>query len=261
MPNDRNNKQNENQSTSDTPTSPSPFETPKGQTLIEPPETEKPRTKADFKINVTQPNGVPMTIRTWAPIILSILTLFVIAFQAYIYKRQWEVMKINTRIVSRQTDIMDKQADISSKQMINGERAWITVDNLESKEVKEQVPRSVIITIVNSGNSPALNTIMLTTWGVKESELIPMPDIDETSEPTAAHVVIGARSAKRQNAQPFNLSDEQVRLINQQTHSLYVWGIVRYEDIFGQGHITKFCEVYDMTKPEWKYCQDTNTAD
>lgn len=182
--------------------------------------------------------------------------------QLLIINKQADIMAKQSETLDRQAQIMDKQADISSKQMINGERAWITVDNLESKEVKEQVPRDVFITIVNSGNSPALNTRIFSAWGVYESEPIPMPDIDQSSEPTVSHTVMGARSAKQQTGPSFNLSDEQVRLVKQQTHYLYVWGIIKYEDIFGQGRTTKFCEVYVYytTKPGWKYCADTNTA-
>jgi hypothetical protein len=86
--------------------------------------------------------------------------------------------------------------------------------------------------------------------------------IKQTQEEEPSVAVIPPRS-RAMNSHLINivLTDETIKLAEQEKKPLYVWGSIKYEDIFKESHETQFCVVNTLNSPHFNFCSNNNTTD
>jgi hypothetical protein len=133
------------------------------------------------------------------------------------------------------------------------QQAWVSVSGVELAEAPKAGEKILfIIKMQNTGRTPALrvsNRIRFSTtapetlddfiYASKEEEGRVVPPGDGTFS-TFFYVP----DEKKDEA----LTEEQVASIMNRTTSLYLYGVVLYEDIFKAPHFTRFCGVYIYDK-------------
>jgi len=144
------------------------------------------------------------------------------------------------------------------------ERAWFGLtDPQHSPKVeggKEQQLWS--ITFTNSGKTPARD-VVLTSGSVV------------TNRPFASlglpRALVGNPTIRAGAVQPGGrrvlpvmvpaLTDQAVAAINDGSATLYVFGVVKYADVFQATHETDFCLIYDVAAISFSPCETFNTMD
>jgi hypothetical protein len=180
----------------------------------------------------TAPNLLTFTgwLQIWLPIIFSGLVVVVIFAQAYIYKKQWNAMQDTLKEMRL------------SRELEN--RAWIGVKSLEFEQ-GEPAGVDVVATFVNSGASPAIMTF---EYRMEDLEQSPADDIVLPPYPNQGsslalfpHVERRARLAQHINitlpAKP-----------KSPNHTYYIYGVIKYRDIFDQPHTTRFCYMVEKVE-------------
>lgn len=151
---------------------------------------------------------------------LSICVLAAIVIQTYIYRRQWETMQ-------QQSDAMKKQLDA----MMHGQRAYITVSGYEVKKGEPMGIAKFELKVENSGTTPA-NSVEIFDMG-EVRQCSPVPDISPTK-----WTQLGIIAPRGYAVQVIDVTKEMSKMVSRTYHHQ---GIIRYRDIFGECHCTRFC--------------------
>jgi hypothetical protein len=209
--------------------------------------------------------------------VLSLFVLLAVVVQGCIYwsqrglmKRQWEAMDDSleeTRNIVRQNErtvtavetqaermgsqVSIMQGQLNAMQETLGEmrisrelenRAWIGVSELEIMDAKnDKKAVDIIATFVNSGNSPAVVTI---DYFLQTREESPPDDIDVEplkEKDKGSRIAFFPHTERKVELHRFNGGLPLSPNPKNSAHTLYIWGILTYEDIFGHKHTTRFC--------------------
>ncbi|HVF56118.1 MAG TPA: hypothetical protein VM934_08205 [Pyrinomonadaceae bacterium] len=227
--------------------------------------------------------GKPLTQAESFTLVLNVLALLVIAFQAAIYLRQLNVMRELKAISERQSSTLDNQAtamqhglaetqkiveqnertvivaersvEVAQETMVYAQRAYISIPKISAWLEEEMGVFKLIIE--NSGNSPANNVQMLAVAEIKEHP--PIPDINSGSWTQIGLIVRTGEFEKHVVTK--KITPEQRQLVSSGDLKLYCWGIIRYQDIFKQSRGTKFCFVWRKASMQASPCKTGNEAD
>ncbi len=172
---------------------------------------------------ILAPSALSLWMQTWLPIIFSFLVIVVIIVQAYIYKKQWGAMRGTLEEMKL------------SREMEN--RAWIGVKSVEFEEDPHGGYR-IAMAVVNGGNTPANVTI---EYVGRDLDGPPPDDAsygDLANKPS--QLVLFPHQEFRNNL--VSVAKPPV-IVNPKTpgHAWYIYGTLKYDDIFGHPHSTKFC--------------------
>ena len=160
-----------------------------------------------------------------------------------------------------QLSVMSEQTDIFQSQLINQTRAWITVKHAAFGEVQEGQKIKSIVKFINSGNSPALNMTIHNNSGIRYTTSPEPDELVPIDSPNPSKAVVGPQV--EHNAPVFTKEITDKRLIdgiNEGTLYIYVWGVVKYEDIFGIKRETGFRLKSVPKATVFKICKDGNYA-
>jgi hypothetical protein len=215
--------------------------------------------KGDTQISPTPtPEVTSVTslwMQTWSPTIINALLLLVVTVQAYIYRQQWKVMK-------RQGDVAEKSIEDSRKARIADNRAWVWIKNAKlAKNLQSDPPaNSIIITLENSGNSPARNVTVRWHSAYRESEPISPLGID--AAPSLPPTVIPSHGTSDVEALVVRWSADERNSVFDGPTRLYVWGWIEYEDVFGQRRVSQF-SIFNpfVNVVEFAACEHNNTVE
>ncbi|HYR75589.1 MAG TPA: hypothetical protein VEM96_07075 [Pyrinomonadaceae bacterium] len=173
---------------------------------------------------------------------LSLLVLTVIAVQAYIYRRQWEVIErqesvmreslVETRNLVVQNERAVKAAEDNAKTaqeaLSAGERAYLVIEDMQLTPTHVGDNWAVTITLFNGGRTPS--------WGLEcagqaviASE---MPDDIPRLERFDKREVIIPAGTRKQIEVVFEkpVTDEDRKAINGGTITFFALGEIRYRD-------------------------------
>lgn len=211
---------------------------------------------------------------------LNLLILFAIAVQAYIYTRQRDVMQQQAQHMDGQLTAMLDAADKAKGQLVAmqhqeevlfaSQRAYITAKVRNTGSGSHQWR----LRIENSGNTPANNVRVYYAaemrdsppWSQFNKPFTELPDKQIVFD-TALHrserlgVVAPNKSyhvirTPKQSA----LSPEDKKRWIAQDLMFFVWGVIVYEDIFGNERQTFFCLYESQRHPEGYPCEHGNEA-
>ena len=158
---------------------------------------------------------------------LSLLVLVAIAIQAYIYRRQWEVME-------RQGNEIERQSKQAREHAIHTLRAYVNI-----RVVAPDFPKQVLMEIVNFGQTPAHNVQFAHTIAVK-----PFQETPEATPESIDWVIPGVPLAPTMSIEkPLPLgkiSEADMAKLHDPQYRLFIWGVIRYEDVFYKTRYTRF---------------------
>jgi hypothetical protein len=184
---------------------------------------------------------------------LSLFVLVAIVVQAYIYRGQWKAMQeslIETRNLIKQNEravkAAEHTADLTDKFSRINSRAYVFIDKaaLDAPISSGKFPLPKIV-LKNSGRSPAyshrvrINNAFLAGEAVEKAKKGIMPDLGRVNEKGLGIIGAGQLIFLHWTRGIWKTSeDEQLAITGISTY--YVWGIIRYSDIFGDEHSSKF---------------------
>lgn len=157
----------------------------------------------------------------------------------------------------QQIGISRKVTILSEQTLKTANKAYVTLNNVASREFQDLNDFTVDADFINSGNTPAYNVLIygnLRIWK-KEPIKFPTPPTDTTKSGN----MIGSGNAM-QITEKFDrlLTKKEKADINRRTRHIYFTGIVIYNDIFGDRHCVEFCTYYHIRKNIFGHCQSHN---
>jgi hypothetical protein len=149
------------------------------------------------------------------------------------------------------------------------ERAWVVVTHVTSTEIDLGKPMGIIITYRNTGRTPALHI----ETRVRADALAPgqLPRfIYDDIQPTGTGVMgpnvefLGLLNPiKTPSGLPgYLVESDYDAMFVLRTKVVYTHGLIKYSDIFGREHWTRFCFRLDIVPAiSWNACEENNEMD
>jgi len=184
------------------------------------------------------PSTFSVWMQTWLPIVFSGLVVIVIVVQAFIYKKQWDVMREQSNLLNASIQEATKTREVEN-------RAYVGIKEITmNATVKSKKDIEIILTIENTGKTPArASKLTSVAHGFfRQDRLIPRESlVTQYYAPTQFELLAG-------NSHPASipikaLTDEAYKIVANTEQRLYIWGRVEYDDVFGKSHWTPFCFV------------------
>jgi hypothetical protein len=146
-------------------------------------------------------------------------------------------------------------------------RAWVGVESaiLKSPVSSKENP-DITINLINAGKTPALNLHVIASSAVTNVEITDTPTYlaNEARLPSTGVMMPGVKVSQRLHGtgeQNKPTETEWQEAFNKGA-KLKVWGVIEYEDIFGQPHRTRFCfinqEIDSLTFDACTHHNDAN---
>lgn len=155
-----------------------------------------------------------------------------------------------------------KQTAILQSQLINGQRAWVTLKQADHTQIGEGERVGIKLVFTNSGNSPALNLTINSNAQFRSISLpTPMPLADESAPQDRSRAVMTPHGDFL-NIKTTDeiLTRQQLADIENRRRRLYAWGRIEYDDIFGQHHRTEYCLFSQPGTLSFTGCENHNTV-
>ena len=168
-----------------------------------------------------------------ATIALGILTLGVLAFNAYLVVQAHELAR-------------------------NDQRAWVGPVERGVPVIEVGGMPSIAVIVTNHGRTPAVSVQMKTTYAVFAEGLHREPEYTITAPKGQSHSILFAGERLKFHATyDVPLTAEEVRDIEQETRALHLFVEITYGDFFGEPRRTAFAELLvrspsDPSKWEWR---------
>lgn len=126
--------------------------------------------------------------------------------------------------------------------MRNADRPWVAVQSVDI--INPDASPITVVTIQNSGRSPALNVDASVQWlPLDSNELFPPPLAHEEGVPSSLIPAGGAQSMTVLKPSQ-GWSSDLVDSLSNGTKTLWIRGLIDYEDSFGEHHQTRFQYLY-----------------
>lgn len=140
------------------------------------------------------------------------------------------------------------QTEAAKIQMMASERAWVTVKSAKVEELNLIVGLhpTVSVEIQNTGHSPALNSISISAAGITATlppgDSFPM-GFFTSQKPLAKYVIGPSASLTLPNQIGRGLTADEISMLKSggTERTVFVFGYVKYDDIFKRQHTTTFC--------------------
>lgn len=202
----------------------------------------------------------------WATLALALITLGLAVFTFRLYRITVRINRTSEAAGRDQADKMERsiaqalRAATAIEDMVSAAkanavqmqgalqkqmRAYLVVEVGSGIFQDEKQSRfGVLPILVNSGFTPAH---AVTYWAKAEIFPFPLPENLGLAKPTAPpthSMVLGPKQSFQINAfLDYPVSDAEVLPLKQGlVRRLYIWGEVRYKDVFDEDHTTEFCQ-------------------
>jgi len=180
---------------------------------------------------------------------LSLLVLFAIAVQAYIYRRQWETMDRQWLAMKDQTNIMRNTLAENRETFYIGQRAYIGVVGVrfaENSYVAVGREPVVHITIINAGNTPAwsISARAHLVIGPETPEYLTAAEADTIEQTHIGHVMLPKVEKELVIETHVKISHDQINKIINNEEYFYIRGRIYFTDISKAQRNFPFCVVY-----------------
>ncbi len=189
----------------------------------------------------------------WVNVVLALFTAFAAVaaiWQGWLVKKTRDDArrdadtqeKHNQQLVEaakRSADAAEQSAGASKLLSETGLRAWLFVGQMHyPQQTEKKFPVLVSAEIKNAGNTPAKNVQMAATWNVFRSAPEALYPSGLPEENNCGTIGPGALVQY-----PLDLSNAVVHetQIRSGELQLYVYGVIKYNDVFGGQHKTEWC--------------------
>jgi hypothetical protein len=147
-----------------------------------------------------------------------------------------EVSKIQAQMAQRAAGAAEQSIEIAQENTIIAHRAYLAIQSGTAGLAEEGGIFN--LSVRNFGNTPANNVVIYAKAEVR-GELPPheFPRAASTSGGT----VPPQTTISKKVVTAGKISPEEIALLNKGELTLYAWGVIAYQDIFGKSRQTKFC--------------------
>lgn len=249
--NDKNSKGNQQDSTNQSESN-QPETASNGEIIpsSDAPRTNKGNRQTKSKEEIAKPTRVYWGLK-WSEW-LTLAFTGVIAGSAVVY----------TIFAILQWRIMGEQAEVMKASLEIGQRAYVFPKYIRMKEFRAGEKLLVEVELENSGNTPALNLSGSIHYRARETALPENPDYGKPADGfTSVSVLPPSVPSLRLVSSRGELLDRHIVSVGRGELSIYVYGILQYEDVFRQRRKTKFCGLYDAPTGLFKACEHHNSMD
>jgi hypothetical protein len=141
-------------------------------------------------------------------------------------------------------------------------RAYVVQTSIETQNIINGNLTS-IFHMKNVGQTPAINLGFAVHSEVvaPTNNVVPSYEFSKARDPSVATEILGAGIDTSERIIRDRFSDEELDSVRKKKAMLIVWGVVWYDDIFGQPHSMRFCKSFkDADFARWNVCSSHNDA-
>jgi hypothetical protein len=212
-------------------------------------------------------SGKGKSASEWWMIGLTGALLLVAAIQVRLFWRQLDIMD-DSLVDSKTAAIAAKDAAEATKESValtrqtaeRQLRAYVFVEKIDPP--KRDAPRVFFnVAYKNSGQTPAYDVVVRANTAFGPAQL-KSPLVDPAKpRPTASRFILPPGSTHYMQVVPLNLRPEQIAACDAGTHSIYIFGTIRYRDAFKKDRWTNFRYAAPITGGSPESCEAGNEAD
>ena len=177
---------------------------------------------------------------------LTVALATLVGVQAYIYRKQWDAMDASLDRTDQVIKTMKRQSEFTEESFHISSRAYVFVSEatLDESIDSGRFPLPKII-LKNSGKTPAYNyrirveQAFLFGEADKQARKGIMPDMRPLSKEGFTIIGPGEFINMHLDRKLFETREDRERAIAGES-TFYVWGVIRYWDVFKQPHSCKF---------------------
>jgi hypothetical protein len=143
-------------------------------------------------------------------------------------------------------------------------RAWVGIKEATlTKELQAGERPSAIVMYVNKGNTPALRVKVRANMGFTDRQPSePMANLPGVMEESVGVFLPESDKVGTPVMSTEAMPEDFLRQVNEGKKRLYVWGVIEYEDVFGNAHTTRYCLTQQPgAGRDLDVCPMNNTAD
>lgn len=150
------------------------------------------------------------------------------------------------------------QTAVTAEQALKiGQRAWLAVTEIKiNRRSPSPLPQWVTTTVTNTGQTPAMNVRTFQKWLVAADLPDELGYEDEDTPSAIGSIGSGVFASllaelTYRNGEPLQIDDGGKRI--------FLYGRVRYNDVFGGDGETRWCSVYDPATQNFRWFTDHNS--
>ena len=190
------------------------------------------------------PSGPSRSFNSILPVLISVVSLLISSYSAF----------QATKSASAARD----SATAATENIRVGQRAFLGVQKLTLGEVSEGQPASVEVQVENSGRTPAINMTIQSRLDYRDSALPENPDYGRSAGNDSVATVLPGASHRNIIFGERGILPADVQAFKDLKSKFYAYGLIRYEDVFGTRHTTRFCGWYNIAKKSFTFCDSHN---
>jgi hypothetical protein len=177
-----------------------------------------------------------------ATVLLDLVTLLLVFETRRMRTDSDKTMEEMRKNAERSADSAAMSAAATKALVEIGQRPWVSMQSLYLEREISSHNRAVSLTstLLNSGATPAMKVVAHHYYFVGTGEFPDEPDYH--SDQTAAPIPMTICAHKERNiVVQMAMSDEDVTAVLERSASIFVYGVITYDDGFGNRHQTRWC--------------------
>ena len=218
----------------------------------------------------------------------ALLNVFVLAFQVWLSDRSAKEAAAQTNKLIAAGEAMVRNLEQANRQQLKAtedtlsatmktasdnlaaqreamhleRRAWVGVTGLREISLEVDKPSSFTAEVRNSGATPARITLVrIQAHALAPSATFAARYVDPVESPSTLVLQPGMTAGLPHRGRQ-NLTPADVKLLREGTAArVYVFGEIRYRDVFDRPHFTRFCMRIEADLKTSKWCAIHNEAD
>jgi hypothetical protein len=183
-------------------------------------------------------------------LLFSGLVVLFTGISTYYSSKQWEAVK-QSLVDARETREIEN-------------RAYVVVKGIEllRAPIKLGEPNEGFVTYVNTGSTPARNVSFRSVARFIVPPLPNPPPLENLDPERAGSLIVAAPGVElRGSTSPFKVDEDQfVTDLADGKKTMFIYGVIKYTDIFDEVHETQFCGFYIPGIRSFRICPTFNDA-
>jgi hypothetical protein len=153
---------------------------------------------------------------------------------------------------AKSANAAERAAQAAETALVTVQRAFVFIDSFDASNINNNIV--IMPKWRNSGTTPTRFMTNYVNWKSFANEPSPdfsFPDLDGFGNPIAekdkkfVNIFIGPNATSF--AEKLVVPTAHIDAVREKRERVFVWGWARYEDIFGNKHITRFCNEMEIT--------------
>lgn len=186
---------------------------------------------------------------------LTVLLAALVAVQAYIYRKQWEVMAQQRVEIEKQAGYMLDSLESAREHAIYTLRAYVNI-----RSVVASFPRQILMEVVNFGQTPAHHVQFAHKVAVRSIKENPEASLETFDWATIPGAPLAPTMSIEKHIALWGIPDADIAKVNDPKYRLFIWGIIRYTDVFRKTRYTQFAAFYSPESKKIGTCSKGNAA-